>query len=151
MPAGSESLQGPRLEFVVKPLPGTVNRIKHKAPPTKEAIKADPSLAKDMSNQKIEVEQPAGYMVYLPTGFCYRMSREELVRRGFDRQPNILSFEQANNTKTAAGRFKLARDERARQAAWNEMEQEIIKACQGRYGNVAALIEDYNPDEKVAA
>jgi len=149
MPAGSESVSGPRLEFVVKKLPGTVTRTKWKAPPTKAQVDKDESLAKDLSNQKSSEEVDAGYMVYLPTGFCYRMSADELVRRKFDRQPNIISFEQANNTKTPAGRFKLARNEQEKQRAWAEMEKQVIDACQGRVGNVAALIEDYAPHGKV--
>lgn len=149
MPAGSESIQGPRLAFVVKALPGTVTRPRYKAPPTKQQVEKDPSLAKDLSNQVEMVIEPAGYMVYLPTGFCYRMSAEELVRRKFDEQPNIISFEQANNTESPAGRFKLARDERQKQKAWDEMEQQVIKACQGRFGNVMALIEGYDPNGKI--
>lgn len=150
MPAGSESLQGPRLEFVVKKLPGTVTTTKYKGPPTKRAVDANPSLAADLSNKAIEVEEDAGYMVYLPTGSCYRMSGAELVARGYDRQPNILSYEQANNVETPAGRFKLARNDAERQKAMKDMEDQIIKACQGRFGSASALVSNYNPHGKVS-
>lgn len=149
MATGSENLSGPRLEFVVRALPGTVSRFKHKAPPTKDQVKADPKLAGELTNEKIPVVEEAGYMVYLPTGFCYRMSPKDLVRRGFDRQPNILSFEQANNTSTPAGRFKLARTEQERNRAMREMEEQIINHCQGRVGKVDSMIEGYDPKGKI--
>lgn len=149
MTAGSEGLQGPRLEYVIRKLPGTVTRTVFRAPPTKKQVDEDSSLAKDLSNKPITVVEDAGYMVFLPTGFCYRMSAEELVRRKFDEQPNIISFEQANNTTTPAGRFKLARNETERQRAGREMEEQIVKGCLGRFGSMAALIEGYDPHGKV--
>lgn len=143
--AGSESIQGPRLEFVVRELPGTVLRMKYVAPPTKKQIEANPDLDGVMSNTAVETLEPAGYMVYLPTGQCYRMSGKELVQRGFDREPSILSFEQANDQKTPAGRFKLARNEPSKEKAWRELEEQVVRACQGRSVNVGALIEAYDP------
>lgn len=151
MTTGAEGLQGPRLEFVVRELPGTIERFTYRAPPTKRQRDADPSLEGNISNTKIKVLEPAGFMVYTPTGNCYRLSAEELMARGLDREPNIIGIEQANDTKTAAGRFKLARNDQARQRAWLDMEKEIINACMGRYGDVVSMIENYDPRRPMPA
>lgn len=143
--ANASGLQGPRLSFVVRELPGTVLRTKYKAPPTKAERDKTPSLEGEIQNQKVVALEPAGYIVYLPTGSCYRLSAKQLVKRGYDKEPEIIGIEQANDLKTAAGRFKLARNDIGRQKAWADMENDIIKLCQGRSGSVNAMIEDYDP------
>lgn len=149
MPAGSETLIGPRLSFVVRKLPGTIKRTKYKAPPTEEAVKENPALKKDLSNHAVEVTEDAGYMVYLPNGGAYRLSASELIKRGYDKEPEFLGYEQANDQKTAMGRYKLARTESARQKAWKEMEDEVVNVCLGRVGKVDALVSDYDPHGKL--
>lgn len=126
-------LKGPRLEFVVRKIPGSVSR---------NLSAYDEAEGKVVSIAK---EQPAGYMVYLPNGSAYRMSEKELNKRGFNREPNILGFAEANDTKTAAGRFKLAATEDARKKAYGEMEAEVIKASHQRTGTLANMIDGYNP------
>lgn len=145
MPTGSESLSGPRLEFVVQKLPGTVTRNKYTAPPTKRQIEKNPDLETNLSNTITEIVEDAGYMVYFPSGNCYRLSAKELVARGFDREPTILSFDQANSTDTAAGRFKLARNDQVRQKAWKELETEVVRACLRGSGDLKAFVADYDP------
>lgn len=150
MPAGSESLQGPRLEFVVRPVPGTVKRMKFDPPPNKDDIKGNPKLKGQTANEPRTVTEPAGYMVYMPSGACYRLTNKELRRRGFDRQPNILGIDQANSADTAVGRFKLAFRQEDRERAYKEMEEEVIKNCVGKIGNnLGAIISDYDPAGKM--
>lgn len=149
MPTGSENLQGPRLEFVIRKLPGTVVRMKTLPPATKAQRDKNPELDAMTANQQVQVVEDAGWMLYLPTGEAYRLSNDEMLRRKYDREPNIIGFEQANDIKTAAGRFKLARNDSARNRAWAELENEIIKVCQGRFGSVEALLEGYDPHGKL--
>lgn len=126
-------LKGPRLEFVVRKIPGSVTR--------------NLAAFDEVENKLIAVPkvQPAGYMVYLPNGQSYRMSEKELVRRGFNRDPNILGFAEANDAKTAAGRFKLAANEEARKKAYGEMEAEVMKAALNKTGTIGNMISDYDP------
>lgn len=131
MGAGTEGMKGPRLEFVVRELKGEVSRPHH-----------------SMNGKKIETvlaKEPAGYLVYLPSGQSYRLSRDELVKRGFDRQPSIINFEMVQDTKTPAGRYKFAMDDKTRRAAWKLLEEEVIKSCVRRHGPVTAIKEEaYN-------
>lgn len=142
----SEGLRGPRLAFVVREIPGKVKRYSYVAPPTKAQREKNPDLASSYSNTLKEIVMDAGYMVFLPTGNCYRLSAAELIKHGFDQEPTLMGYEQANDNKTAAGRFKLARTEQARQRAWRELEEEVIKHCVGRYGDYKSLIADMVPE-----
>lgn len=149
MAAGAEGITGPRLEFVLKKLSGTVERFKYKAPPTKLEREKDHRLDKENANQRYAVKEDAGYMIFFPTGNSYRLNEKQMIQKGFDRQPDILSFEQANSNDTPAGRFKLARTENAKQRAWLEMEKQVIDACV--HGDIAALVSDYDPKGKLEA
>lgn len=117
-------MKGPRLEFVVRPIKGKVKRLKHSFDPTKRKISAT------------EVVEDGGYIVYLPTGHSYRLSHRDLVKRGFDRQPNILNFETVNDTRTPAGRYKFAMNDASRQLAWTALEDQVIKSCIRKHGPV---------------
>lgn len=124
-------MKGPRLEFVVRPIKGKVKRFKHSFDPTKRKISAT------------EVVEDGGYIIYLPTGASYRLSHKDLVKRGFDRQPNILNFETVNDTRTPAGRYKFAMNDKAREIAWKALEDQVIKACVRKHGPVV-LEDDYD-------
>jgi hypothetical protein len=135
-------LKGPRLEFVVRKIPGSVAR---------QIASFD-----DIENKIVPIDktQPAGFMVFLPNGHSYRMSQKELDKRGFNRTPNILGFAEANDTNTAAGRFKLAATDAERKKAYGEMEAEVVKASMNRAGTMANMITGYDPtpvkEEKAA-
>jgi hypothetical protein len=150
MAVGNESLTGgPRLEYVVRKLPGTMAVTKRVAPPSKKQVEADPTLDGQGLGKRVVTEE-AGYMVFFPTGTAYRLNQAELERKGFDRQPNVIGLEQANDTKTAAGRFKLALSDRERQKAWKEMEELVIRTCVGGSKNIPQYIGDgYDPAGKL--
>ncbi len=150
MATQAESLQGPRLAYVVREIKGTIERMKMTPPPSKFAKDKDPELVNDDSNVARLVKEPAGFMVYLPSGHCYRMSQKELLRRGFHKPPTILSLDQANDTQTAAGRFKLAITEGERKKAYAEMEAEVIKNCVKQVGNhLPGIVSAYDPNGKL--
>lgn len=153
MPTNAESLVGPRLSFVLRKLPGTVTRSKYQPPmSTRARERAEDNgeeVDDDGSNKEIRIVEDAGFMVYLPTGQCYRLSAEDVVKRGFDREPDIISIDQANDMKTPAGRFKLARNDAIRQKAWQQMEDQVINACIGRIGTITAFIDGYDPNGKL--
>lgn len=122
MAANSEGMKGPRLEFVVRPLKGNFMRPKHR-----------------VVKKKIEThfeKELAGYVVYMPNGTSQHLTHKQLLQHGFDRQPSIINFETVNDTKTPAGKYKFAMDDKQRKAAWALMEQQVIKACQRRHGPV---------------
>lgn len=114
--------RGPRLEFVVRELPGKRKRAIHGWDAKKKVI-----------TEKAVVE-PAGYMIYFPNGTCYRLSQQELVARGYDREPSIINFELVNDTKTPAGMFKYAQNEQTKKAAYRKLEDQVIRACKRRAG-----------------
>lgn len=130
---------GPRLEFVLRELTGTVKRRKHRFDKEAKQIVSE------------DVLQPAGYMLYLADGHSYRLTADQVRKRGFNREPAILNLEKANDPKTPAGRFKLAITESARRKAYTEMEQEIISVAESFAGNAANYIADYDPKGKVAS
>jgi hypothetical protein len=149
-PTYSESMQGPRLAYVVRELRGTVKRPKYEPPLTKAQREADPKARQDNANLRRMTEVEAGFMVFTPTGASYRLTKKQLIRQGFDRPPTILNREAAKDAKTPAGRFLLAIYEKDRVAAYEEMENEVIRHCSGRAGtDLSALVSDYNPDGKL--
>lgn len=133
MAASSEGMKGPRLEFVVRPLKGKVKKPYHNFDPQKKKI---------VSALK---EEDAGFLVYLPNGHSYRLTKSQLERRGYDRQPTILNFDQVNDTKTPAGRYKFAMDDKQRKEAWKALEDQVIRACVRRHGPVTGVVENDSP------
>lgn len=129
MPAFGQ-MQGARLEFVVRPLKGKMNRPVHK-----------------MVNGKIEAATKSvdsGFIVYTPMGQTYRLTKEELVKRGFDRQPEIMNFDQVKDTKSPAGRFKHAMTDLQRKQAWSDLEKQVIRSCERKHGAIVKEKEEVN-------
>lgn len=131
MAANSEGMKGPRLEFVVRPLKGKVKATRHGFNSAKKKI------------ETVQVTEDAGYLVYLPNGHSYRLTKAQLVKHGYDRQPTILNFDQVNDVKTPAGRYKFAMDDVQRKKAWIELEDQVIKACIRRHGPVATGVVEH--------
>lgn len=129
MAASSEGMKGPRLEFVVRPLKGKRKKPYHSFDPVKKKIVS------------VLNDEDAGFLVYLPNGHSYRLSKSELEKHGYNRQPTILNFDQVNDTKTPAGRYKFAMDDKQRKEAWKELEEQVIRACVRRHGPVTGVVE----------
>lgn len=123
-------MQGARLEFVVRAVKGKVKRPVHSWNPKENKIDATMR------------EEPGGYIIYTPFGQSYRLTQAEFVRRGFDRQPQILNFDKVNDTTSPAGRYKHAMTDKARQEAWTDLEKEVIKLCVRRHGPILAKEAD---------
>jgi hypothetical protein len=115
--------RGPRLEFVVRELKGKRKRAFHAW--SKE-------LKKVVETTK---EEAAGYMVFFPNGTSYRLTREQLLAQGYDREPAIINFELVNDTKSPAGVFKYAMNEKTKQAAYRKLEEQVIRACKRAGGH----------------
>lgn len=142
--AVSSELKGPRLQYVLRKLPGTVTRTKY-IPPAEHVKGSKASTA----NSTVIVIEDAGYMLFLPTGQCYRLTEAQATAGGYDSEPNIIGFDTANDKKTAAGRFKLANTEMARKRAYAELEKEVVDACLRRVGSIENAIAEYDPKGKV--
>lgn len=143
-------MQGARLEFVCRKINGNVTK-------QKMVVKEHKKKGSD-GKEKIthtfatkSVEEGDAYMVYLPTGHSYRLTADQVVKQGFDRQPNILNIERVNDTKTPAGRFKNAINMEEREKAWCELENEVIKLCTRRAGKAERSAEEVETKELVEA
>lgn len=121
--AVTNDIKGARLEFVIRPIRGKRKRI----------IYAYDKAAKKLVTS--EAEDDAGYMLYTPTGQSYRLTKQQMLQKGFDRQPEILNFDAVSKPDTPAGRFKFAITDELRKKAWAEMEAEVVKLCNRRAGH----------------
>lgn len=124
MAANSEGMKGPRLEYVVRQLKGKIKVAKRSFNP--KSKKVETTL----------VPMDAGFLLYMPNGHSYRLTKDQIAKYGYDRQPTILNFDQVNDTKTPAGRYKFAMDDATRQKAWKELEDQVIRSCIRRHGPV---------------
>lgn len=120
-------MKGARLAYVCRPLKG---KKKHR-------VHAWDSDAKKLVSIETEIE--AGYMLYTPSGHSYRLTEQQVIRRGFDAQPEILNFDAVNDAKSPAGRFKFAINDETRKAAWRQMEEQVIALCKRRGGGSLEL------------
>lgn len=114
--------RGVRLEFVVRELKGKRKRVVNGWDAKKKKI------------TEKTVEEAAGYMIYFPNGTSYRLTKDELIQRGFDREPSIINLDQVNDTKSPAGKFKFAMSPDTKLAAYRQMEEQVVKACKRRGG-----------------
>lgn len=152
MPTAPESIQGPRLAFVLRKLPGTVLVNKMIPPATKAQREKNPELKDETQNTMRQVVEPAGFMIFTPTGYCYRISESDLRKmqvRGMPLEPDIIGYEQANKQDTPVGRYKLARSEQAREKAYKEMEDQVIFACTKGSKDFRGFISNYDPNGKM--
>lgn len=120
----SNVMQGARLSFVTRKIEGPVTQFKTKWDAKLKKLTTEPVVVKD------------AYMIYLPTGNSYRLTHKQMMERGFDKQPTIMNMERVNKPDTAAGRFKFAINDESRQAAWRELEEEVIRLCRRRQGHL---------------
>lgn len=125
----TNGMQGARLEFVVRRLSQPITRAK---------VKYDKKQKRIVE----ETKQVEGFMVYMPNGCSYRLTATELVKKGFDRQPAILNLERVTGTDTPAGRFKFAINDEARQKAYRELEDLVVKACTRKHGESSYSVEE---------
>lgn len=80
--------------YEVEKLEGTVER---------EVIK----IGKGGAFVKSMVKEPAGFMVYFPSGASIRVKdEEELARQGFDKPATVVDMDSGENMGTAPGSLK---------------------------------------------
>jgi len=124
-----DNLKGARLSHVLKPLKGKRVSFKHSV--------------KDGKVEGEKVEEDAGFMLYLPNGHSQRLTKEQVAKSGLlNSEPMIINFDQVNDNKSAAGRFKFARTDAARKAAWRELENQLIHLCDRSSGGSTLTIEE---------
>lgn len=118
----SNDLKGARLEFVLRPVRGKNKRF----------IRSYDAKEKKIVTTEAVDEKPH-YMLFLPNGSSYHLTAEQATRRGFaGREPNILGLEGVQDNTSSAGKFKFGINEKVRLQGYKEMEEAVIKACQGR-------------------
>lgn len=85
-------------------------------------------------NEKRYVPLEDPVIVFLPSGSVVLLSEAEAERRGLMEEPDILGIAEVNDTKSAAGKWKFAMNDKQRQAAWLIMEKAVIRMCTSRGG-----------------
>ncbi len=120
-------MKGPRLEFVVVPLKGKK---------TKLVYSFDEKQRKNVPT--VHTNDKETYLVYCPSGQVHHLTGEQLVKRKFDRQPEVLNFDKIKDTTTPEGQFKFGIDEATRKRGWKAMEAKLIKYCEARTGPIKA-------------
>lgn len=115
-----------RLQYVVVPLEGTLKRVKIRL------VKK----GKMTTMEKKEADVPAGYLVYFPRGHVLRMTREQLVHAGLDREPKLISLAGLHDPSTPLGRMMMAQDDATRQGAYQELEQQVMQLAIAKSGPV---------------
>lgn len=85
-------------------------------------------------NEKKYVPLQDPVIVFLPSGSVVLLSEAEAERRGLMEEPDIIGIAEVNDTKSAAGKWKFAMNDKQRHAAWLIMEKAVISACTSRGG-----------------
>lgn len=122
--AATNEMKGARLEYVLKPVTSLV---------TRTVTKYD-AKTKKLRQEEVKDDKRKYFMLYLPSGHSYRLTQEEVVRRGYNKPPSILNFDRVVDNRSAAGRFKFAMNDTARSEAYAELENEVIKLCRRKTG-----------------
>jgi len=132
--ATGNALKGARLEFVLLPFDEEWDR---------EITSFD---KKKKHNTKKTVKETGGYMLYTPFGQCYRLTKAQAQKKGLvDREPEIINLEKVTDTTSPVGRFKHARTMEARQKAYRDMQEQVIRCCKNRDALVKFMNEgDYD-------
>lgn len=80
----------------------------------------------------VQVEDPV--IVFLPSGSVVLLSEAEAEKRGLMDEPELIGIAEVNDTKTAAGKWKFAMNDKQRHVAWLIMEKAVIRGCTSRGG-----------------
>lgn len=86
----------------------------------------------ELQRTTVLVENPV--IVFFPNGSCVVMAEKDADKKGFLNMPTILNFEAVTDASSIAGQFKFAMSDDQRNLAWEQMEQQVISACQARGG-----------------
>lgn len=120
-------MSGTRLAYVVHAIDGKVKRPVYKLNP-----KSNPAGMK-----AVEVEQPAGYMVYFPRGHAIRIrDRKTLQHYGLDGPASIINIQGLNDPKSPLGRLIAAQDDNTRRGAMEDMQKAVIRMATAKSGPV---------------
>lgn len=115
-------MTGARLAYVVVELEGVVTRTTHRFDKRKGII-ATPT------------KMPAGYLVYFPRGHALRFkSEEELVRYGLSNDAPIINMQGLHDPNSPIGKLLRKQDEKSRDAAFEQLEQQVIALATARSG-----------------
>lgn len=115
-------MNGSRLEFVVVPVAGKVNR---------EVCR----LKKGEGIQREGKMVDGGFMVYFPRGHVLRLrNKAELQHYNLDRKPNIINIQGLHDPNSPVGRLLAAQDDGARRGAMESMQAMVIKLATAKTG-----------------
>ena len=141
-------MQGTRLAYVVTPLPGKVKReqcVMEERPAGKHKD-GSPRMMHEL--KRVEVEEPAGYMVYMPRGHAVRVrTLADLKRYGIDKEANIVNLDGLMDRNSPLGRLVMEQDQAARQGAFQDLKKAVIALATRKSGTV--LMPEQVAKEKV--
>lgn len=119
-------MNGARLAYVVRKLPGNVKRQVCKLTKKGEGIKFE------------DRDQPAGYMVYFPRGHAIRIPSDKLLAHYGLKvgKATIVNMDGLLDSNSPLGKVMLAQNDEARATAMVDMERMVIQLATAKTGPV---------------
>jgi len=134
---GQAHMNGTRLAFVVVEQEGTVRRPVHRA-----SKKGGGGVA------VVEVEEPAGFLVYFPRGHVLRIKdRKELRRYQLDGEAPFINLRGLNDPRSPIGKLMMSQDENIRRSAYGDLEKHVMQLAQAKSGRIEVTREAIQMDE----
>lgn len=125
MATAQVSMTGARLSYVVVEQEGTVRRHVHKWKKGGLGISV------------IDVEEPAGFLVYFPRGHVIRIKdKKELHHYKLDREPQIVNMQGLSDRNSPLGKLMFAQDESVRRTAMYDLEKQVIALAEVKSGKI---------------
>lgn len=119
------SMVGARLSYVVVEQEGTVRRNVHKWQKGGLGIKV------------MNVEEPAGFIVYFPRGHAIRIKNKDQLRHyKLDREPTIVNLQGLNDRNSPIGKLMFAQDDAVRRNAMIDLEKQVIQLAEAKSGKI---------------
>lgn len=131
-------VNGARLAYVVREVPGTVTReIINCVTKAKDRM----GRATMVSFEKKEVKVPGGYLVYFPRGHVLRIANREMLRHhGLDKPAPVISMKGLNDPDGPMAKLFRAQDDDARSQVFVDMEKEVIALTEAKCGKVTVEV-----------
>lgn len=119
-------MNGARLAYVVREIPGKVKRQTHSIGKKGEGIRV------------VDKEEPGGFMVYFPRGHALRIpDRKTLAHYGLDKKPMVINAQDVlADPNSPLGRIMMAQNEEARAGAMLDMERMVMQMATAKTGPI---------------
>ena len=118
------SMQGPRLAYVVVPIKDKVKRVVTR-------------FTKGQGLHDELVEEDGGFLVYFPRGHALRLTAKDLRRYRLDRKPKVfVDVAGIMDPESAIGKIFMSQNEASRINSWKDLEKQVIQLATARTGPI---------------